>query len=236
MTKGVYCFLALLFCILFFPIAAYANSAEPPALVIIVKNAPADISIISAENMQEGQKRKVAWETYYAFYNRDIGNRSEINLVVSGNGTSYRQTIGKAYLKGYNSVITLDFIHQTIAAGKLVSRSIILVSLRVFFTLIIEGIVFFMFGFRNKKSWLAFIIINLLTQGILNIVLNDLSPYISYKIFLLIFIEFFVFVAESVGFLVFVKEHGRLRRIFYVLSANLASLFLGGYLITVLPV
>lgn len=232
----MYYFLALLFCISIFPTIAYANSAEPPALIIIVKNAPTDISIISAENMQEGLKRKVAWETYYAFYSRDVGNSDEITLVVSGNGKSYNQIIGKEYLKGYSSIITLDFTNQTIAAGKLVSRSIILVSLRVLFTLMIEGIVFLIFGFRNKKSWLAFLIINLLTQGILNIVLNGFSPFLSYKIIGLIFLEFFVFVAEIVGFLVFAKEHGKFRRIAYVLIANLTSLIMGGYLITALPI
>lgn len=228
--------LLAIFC--FFPTIAYANSAEPPALIVILKNAPGDVSvsIISADSMQEGKKSKAAWETHYAFYKSDIGNDKEITLRVSGNGMSYDQIVGKQYLTGYNSIVTLDFSRQSIAAGKLLSRSILLVTLRVLFTLVIEGVLFFLFGFRSKKSWIAFLVMNLLTQGILNVVLNGASPFASYLILNLIFMEFFVFVAEIIGVLVFIKEHGRFRRVSYVLVANLASLVLGGYLITVLPI
>lgn len=229
-------FLAIFY---FFPTIAYANSAEPPALIVIMKNAPEDVSvsIISADTMKEGHQRKAAWETYYAFYNRDIGNNTEITLRVSGNSINYDKIIGKQYLTGYNSIVTLDFSRQTITAGKLLSRSILLVGLRVLFTLVIEGGIFFLFRFRDKKSWISFLIMNLVTQGILNVVLNGASPLASsYLILNLIFMELFVFVAEIIGVLVFIKEHGRFRRVSYVLVANLASLILGGYLITVFPV
>ncbi len=234
------CTLLIMFLSIFYflPTIAYANSAEPPALIVIMKNAPEDVSvsIISADTMKEGHKRKAAWETYYAFYNRDIANNTEIMLRVAGNGISYDKIVGKQYLTGYNSIVTLDFSAQTITAGKLLARSTLLVGLRVLFTLMIEGGIFFLFGFRAKKSWIAFLIMNLLTQGILNVVLNGASPLASYLIFNLIFMELLVFVAEIIGVLVFIKEHGRFRRVSYVLVANLASLILGGYLITVFPV
>lgn len=239
MKRKAYTLLIILFAACcFFPTVTYANSAEPPALIVIMKNAPEDISvsIISAETVKEGQKSKVAWEIAYAFYNRDIGSNKEITIRVSGNGISYDQVVGKQYLTGYNSIVTLDFSAQTITAGKLLSRSILLVTLRVFSTLVIEGVIFFLFGFRNKNSWLAFLIMNLLTQGILNVVLNGASPFASYLILNLIFMEFLVFITEIIGVLVFIKEHGKFRRVSYVLAANLASLVLGGYLITVLPI
>jgi lysylphosphatidylglycerol synthetase-like protein (DUF2156 family) len=95
---------------------------------------------------------------------------------------------------------------------------------------------FLIFGFRDKRSWITFLIMNLLTQGILNVILNEASPFASYLIFNLIFMEFFVFIAEIIGILVLIKEHGRFRRVSYTLVANLASLVLGGYLITALPI
>ena len=52
----------------------------------------------------------------------------------------------------------------------------------------------------------------------------------------LIIMEIFVFIAEIIGTLIFIKEHVKLRRILYVIVANLASLILGGYLITILPI
>jgi len=203
-----------------------------------MRNAPEDVSvsIITADSMTEGRKSKTAWETYYTFYKRDLGSSTEITLRVSGDGVEYEQPVGEQYLEGYNNIVTLDFAAQSLAAGKLLSRSILLVTLRVFLTLAIESAIFFLFGFRDKKSWLVFLLMNLLTQGILNIILNGASPFASYLIFNLVLMEFWVLVAEIAGALVFMKEHGRLRRVTYVLVANLASLVLGGYLIIVLPV
>ena len=103
-------------------------------------------------------------------------------------------------------------------------------------TLAIEAIIFWLFGFRNKKSWIAFLIINIITQGALNIWLNGSAPLASYLFFSLIFMEFFVIIAEIIGFLAILKERGRGRTLLYVIAANLLSLLAGGYIITVLPV
>ncbi len=220
------------------PAIAYTNAAEPPALVVIMTNAPADaeVSLVTAAGLVEVSKSRVAWETYYVFYHRDIGTSGEFTLQVSGNDIRYEQTVGVQYLNSYPGVITLDFAAQTIAGGKLLSRSILLVGLRVIFTLVIEGLVFYLFGFREKRSWRVFLAMNLLTQGLLNIALNGGSPLAVYLMFKLIIMEFWVFIAETAGALVLIKEHRRLRRVAFVLTANLLSLLLGGYLITVLPV
>lgn len=230
--------ISFLIVLTFTTIVAYANSAEPPALIVIMKNVPDNISvsIVSQDNIEEGIQKKIAWETYYAFYKRSIGKSNEITLRASGNDTVYNQIVTKDYFTGYNNIITLDFKDQSIVKGKLLSRSIILVTLRVSFTLIIEGIIFFLFWFRNKKSWIAFLFINLVTQGILNIFLNGAAPFTSYLFLNLIFMEFFVFVAEIFGIIIFIKEHSIIRRVVYVLVANLVSLILGGYMITLLPV
>ncbi|HWQ77572.1 MAG TPA: hypothetical protein VN381_02090 [Anaerovoracaceae bacterium] len=228
----VYIFLSL-------PAVAYANAAEPPALVVIVKNAPEDISlaIVGDNGLKEARKKTAVWETCYAFYHSSIGDGDKVTLSVSGNDESYKLTVDPQYLNGYNSIVTLDFDRRTLEEGKLLSRSILLVTLRVILTLLIEGLIFFAFGFRRKSSWINFVLINLLTQGGLNIALNnDVTPFSSYLIFSLILMEFLVLAAELAAFLTAVKEHKAARRAVYVLAANLASLVLGGYLITVLPV
>jgi hypothetical protein len=51
----------------------------------------------------------------------------------------------------------------------------------------------------------------------------------------MIFAEVFIFIIEMAVFLLFIKEHRCWRTAGYVLIANLLSLILGGYLITVLP-
>lgn len=77
---------------------------------------------------------------------------------------------------------------------------------------------------------------NLLTQGVLNIVTSGGWPLGIYIIYNLIFLELFVFVVEIVDALMFVKEHNRVRRVVFVLIANLMSLILGGWLITALAI
>ena len=109
--------------------------------------------------------------------------------------------------------------------------------MRLLLTLLLEGIIFWLFWFREKRSWLIFLAINLVTQGVLNIWLNSGGSLIpSYLIFNLIIGEFFVFAAEMYAFPIFIKEHKKSRILMYAFIANLMSLIAGGYIISVLPV
>jgi len=238
--KRISCILltALFLIIVCFPAAVYANAAEPPALVVIIENAPEDVEVsIAGDNgLKEARKKTVAWETYYAFYRSSLGDGDEITLIVSGDGERFEKTVDLKQAREYDTIVTLDFEEQTLEPGKLLSRSILLVTLRVALTLLIEGLVFYLFGFRRKNSWIAFLAINLLTQGVLNIQLNNATPFASYLIFNLIFMELVVLLVEMIFFVSYVREHGKFRRAAYVFVANLASLVLGGWLITVLPV
>jgi len=108
--------------------------------------------------------------------------------------------------------------------------------MRVIFTLLIEGCIFWLFGFRSKKSWMLFLVINLVTQGALNLWLDSFAITQSYLIIALFIGEIPVFIAETAVFSIAAKEHKVLRRIVYTLFANTASLVAGGFLITLLPV
>jgi hypothetical protein len=211
----------------------FANSAEPPSILIIVPNAPKDLEI-SLGNVKAGRRDK-AIESYYTFSRYDIKS-TDNTLRFTTSNKSFEITVNVSR-PSYNNIFTLNLKNQTLSPGKSLSRSITLPSLRVILTLIIEGIVFFLFGYRRKRSWLVFIIVNLVTQGILNIWLaGNYSPLNNYLIFSLIGGEIVVFIVEIIAFLILVKEHGRLRTASFVVLANLLSLIAGGYLITVLPV
>ncbi|MDD3169398.1 MAG: hypothetical protein PHC91_08070, partial [Eubacteriales bacterium] len=94
-----------------------------------------------------------------------------------------------------------------------------------------------LFGFRMKSSWLAFLAINLVTQGILNIWLSSGGSLLpGYLIFSLLIGEVLVFMAELITFPLIVKEHTAFRITACVFCANVISLIAGGYIITVLPV
>lgn len=79
--------------------------------------------------------------------------------------------------------------------------------------------------------------INLLTQGGLNIWLNNSASLMSYNLlFALIFGELLIFSIEMIGFPIFVYEKRRRIVVSYAFVANFISLIAGGYLITLLPV
>ncbi len=228
----------ILMVILSLNISAYGNSAEPPSILIIVPNAPDDLSIKLNYESSSYEARIVdkVIEKYYTFYSSNMFKKpNTYNFVVSSKDYSFEFELDKP-IKNYNNIYTLNLKNHSLTEGKLLSRSIMLVGMRVTLTFIIEAFIFWIFGFRNKKSWMAFLVINLITQGALNVWINGFSPMISYAVFTLIFGEFFVFVAELIAFMTFCKEHGRLRKVLYVLTANLVSLIVGGYIITILPI
>lgn len=219
----------------------YANAAEPPSILIIVPNAPDDleISIASGDKnsptYSKARKTDKVLESYYTFYHEDLKTIDDYTLKITTTKSTYELTLERP-LKMYNSIFTLNLENRTFTTGKLLSRSIFLISVRIILTLIIESLVFYLFMFRQSNSWLCFFIINLLTQGGLNIRLNTASPLASYLIIGLMFAEVVVFIVESIAFLTLLKEHSKLRIFLYVLTSNLLSLILGGYLITLMPI
>lgn len=225
--------------LLLFALSSYcfANSAEPPSILIISANAPDDAEVgIHADNTySKANVREKGTEKYYAFYSSELKSAANYTLKVKTTEGAFEVPI-KAPLKSYNNIYTLDFKTRTLVSGKSLSRSIFLVILRLTLTLVIEGLIFFLMGYRSKRSWIAFIAINLITQGALNIWLNGFSPLGSYIIISLVFGEFFVFIFEIIAFLVLLKEHRWWRALLFVILANILSLIAGGYAITVLPI
>lgn len=227
----------ILFISILFVMPCYANSAEPPSILIIVPNAPDNLEIklnVDGE-IYQGRKTDKVIESHYTFYSREVRKSNNYKLMVNTKKEEFEINLNQLPRK-YNNIFTLNLKTQNLTEGKLLSRSISLILIRLILTLIIEATVFWLFRFRNKKSWICFIIINIITQGALNIWINGFSPSVSYLIFSLIFAEIFIFIAEVIGFLVFCKEHSRMRRVLFVITANFLSLVAGRYIITILPI
>lgn len=215
----------------------YGNAAEPPSIIIIAGNAPDDleISIGSGDTYVKARKTSNMIESYFTFYSRDLKTDNSYIVKVSSADGTFEILLDKP-LSLYNNIYTLDLENQKLTPGKSLARSVILVALRMVLTFLIEAAVFWLFGFRDKKSWIAFLVINLITQGALNIWLNGFSPLQGYIIVSLIFGEILVFISEIIAFMAVIQEHRRARTFFCVILANLLSLFAGGYIVTVLPV
>jgi len=216
----------------------FANAAEPPSLVIMV-NEPVDvmtITMVSNDQLPEARYSTLAWEHYFVFRSSDMQDNDIYEFQVTTADDTFRCSYDKP-LKRYNEVLTLDMATQTLTYGTYPLRTALLVSLRVSLTLAIEGIIFFIFGFRDKRSWLGFLYMNLVTQTALNFWLSSGdSLFESYIIISLIFGELFVFLTEIIGLPMLIDEKSKGVVRLYAFLANAASLILGGYLIAWLPV
>jgi hypothetical protein len=182
---------------------------------------------------------KKAWETHYRFFYHSYPGGHEsakgATLVVNYRNESFQCELPWDSFKTYNNIVTLDIAEQATISGQPVWRIPILVAMRVILALLIEGLIFFLFGFRNKKSWIAFFIINLITQGTLNALLT--GPQIgSYWMLAFIAIEVIVFAVEMILFACVLKEYSKRRAVLYAFVANAASLLLGRALISYLPI
>ena len=221
-----------------FPVLVSANSARPPSLIILINNPPKDLSIVllTDEYEEQGVFRRSAWEGYYLFNSFDMQNYGDYKFEVTTKGDSFVCSIG-AYSHSYNDVITLDLLSQKLSMGYYPFRTVLVVSIQLLITLLLEGIIFWLFGYRKARSYLLFLVINILTQGTLNIWLNSLNSLMhSYFIFYLFFGEIFVFAIEMIAFPVLVKEYNGIRNLIYAFIANAVSFIAGSFMISLLPI
>jgi len=239
-------FLLFSMIILILSSTAYANSAEPPCLTVVVSFPPDDLtlSIRFADGNETDaillKKEQKAWETYYRFfYGMAKTSRASLNedatLIVESSEKSFECSLPVSTFNRYNNLLTLDFKSQNVVLGQHPLRTPLLIAMRVTLTLLIEGLIFFIFGYRKKSSWITFIFVNLFTQGALNILLSG-PNLTAYWIFGLAFYEIIIFIVEAILFSAILKEYKKGRAVTYAFVANIISLLLGCILISSLPV
>ncbi|MDL2258417.1 hypothetical protein LJC42_04610 [Eubacteriales bacterium OttesenSCG-928-K08] len=231
-----------------FPSVAYANSAEPPGLTIIVTSPPADLELalrFEDDKVVEPvvlQKNTKAWEAYYRFFygahptslrDSDWVSLQSVTLIATSQQKSFECVIPTSELGRYNNYITLNYGNESISVGQNPMRQVLLISMRVILTLVIEGLVFFLFKYREKSSWVKFFVVNLITQGALNVLLAGSGTYWMIGFIIL---EVLIFIIEMIAFAFILKEHKKGRAVLYALCANAASLVVGGLLLAYLPV
>jgi hypothetical protein len=247
------------------PTAALANSAAPPSLVIVVDNPPSDLRIepIDGGTMDKFIIRQ--WQGYCAFYH--LSYSDDIDFRVTASGLDFNFTLRWAIDEqlssssegghwSYHSYYHLDLQTHECVPDDEPLRPVPATVLRVFLTLVIEGAVLWLLGFRRRLSWLSFLIVNLITQTALNLTLaNWLTPFTFYPIFYLLTLELGVFMFELITLVPLLaifesrgkategqKLSGRSARELvgdaagFVLVANIASLILGGLLLMSLPI
>ncbi len=239
--------LVLMFCVVLLPVDVSANATAPPCLTVLVIDAPEDLEItltytdgttVEAERLRSERR---GWETYFRLdtlypveYSEDVLR----NAVLSASCSEYSINclLPADAQREYNNLVILDTETQTVRNGTYPGRYAIIVTMRVLATLILEGVVFFLFGYRERRSWTVFLLINLVTQTFLNFALAGADFETYMLMYLYVFVEVVIFLAEMIAFPLAVKESRRRRAVVYALAANAVSLYVGGLLISYMPV
>ena len=97
-------------------------------------------------------------------------------------------------------------------------------------TLIVEGLLLWAFGFRSRRDWLVFLLVNLVTQAGLHLwIAADLVTAGSHPLYYLVLLvaEIPILLAELAAYVFLLQEHTRARRALYALCANAASYAVG---------
>lgn len=222
-----------------------ANAAMPPILTIVVVNPPHDLSLSIALTQGDQvetkllERQDIAWEAKFKHFDYHFLGNSELynnaKLIVASKEYHFEIDLGLENGKMVCRLCTLDLKSQTLSNGFPAWRAPVTVALRVILTLLIEGIVFYLFGYREKRSWMIFLIVNLITQGVLHALLSG-SDMSGYAILIFWFAEIVVLILEMIAFLALLHEHKKWRAAIYVFVANLLSLVLGSVLLYNLPV
>jgi hypothetical protein len=248
--------LSLLFITVLVPSLAYANSAAPPAIVIVVENPPDDLSIEQEGDWREqGMHIQRAWEGYWAFYDLSIKGAGEhsytFRVRYAEKDFTCQLTLDAEYYSEYDNRLRyeqcykLDLQTQKLEPVNDLWRFVRSITWRLLSTLLIEGAIFWLFGFRQARSWITFLAVNIVTQGTLAFLLSGYGLISLYQGstglgMLLFFCEPIIFCIEMVVFPSIVRERARgfgaWYPLVYAFVANLVSLILGSWLLTLLPV
>lgn len=226
------------------PFSIKSNSTLPPTIEITVMNAPEDLIltlIFSGGEREELRCIRDELKTVYYYFNHNEGIETYENtkLKVSSKDYNFIFDVPSDTFVKYNNRLVLDLYEQSLKLEDRLIYMFMVILMRVILTLIIEGTLFSIYGYRQLKSWLIFLFTNLFTQGVLNylftvmVVPPDTRGYFS---MLYVLVELFVIVFECLIFSCLVNEHSRNRGFKFAFYANLASLILGGVLIAMMPV
>ena len=242
---------AVLFC-LALPWPASANSAEPPCVTVLVLAPPGDLELTIEFDSAQGEEPqrlsgdRMLWEGYYRFYGRwdiDPEGLTGARLVAETGGESFALAIDPTGFARYNNLITLDVGGRQLLYGQPWWRQPLLVVLRVALTLALEGLIFYLWGYQEKRSWIIFLVVNLVTQFGVNIAILCFLPAASRtydamwaKVLLYGPMEVLVILLEAIALPLLLKEQRKRTAVGCAVMANILSWFLGSVLLSVLPV
>ena len=151
------------------PLMFMLSSCTPPpeSLTVIAIMPPRDFDVVLiANNQMEIRRtgRRLGWEVHHRFENCwccDGMNARTLALRVTSRGEIFDINIDAEMLNRHHSVIMLNHRDRTITSGIPQTRSTLLISLRIILITAVMAVIFYLFGYRKIRSWIAFTIIML---------------------------------------------------------------------------
>ncbi len=147
-------------------------------------------------------------------------------IVTPDNKLIVSEEIHRTSLK---TVLTYDYNQNTVVLEKSALAFIKQFLTTCTTTLFIEGILLLVFGFSLKKNWVAFLLINLVTQIALTLTIGVLCQKEGLLTAAIVFfpLELIIIIVESILFAVALKEHSKGRRVLYAIISNVLSAAIG---------
>ena len=221
------------------------DTLDPDLLALLRENVPSGWHACVAQ----GTTGAPIWGDLYAEGTDAFGNGLHV-FGYHGVPSTYRIILvtqsGKVWLsealerKVLQSSVTVhwadDTEHTTVTVPSTVTGYLLQFVATLVPTLLIEGILLLLFRYSWKENWKAFLLVNLVTQGVLaaaSSVLNlqNGAALWNYFLFLLpmeaaiLLIEIYLYASRGL-----LTGHSRGRAALYAVAANLASAVLGYYL------
>lgn len=227
--------------------AASADQLRTPGLLIFVINAPEDLKLFiqyrhsALPEPLEMQRTSRYWETYYNYYYQRMPGRFDedfigAKLIVQSSQFSYELPISRDLeMRVDKRLMTLDLKQGTLVYGEPGWRAPLSVAGRIILTLVLEGAVFYLFGMRDKLSWIGFFILNLVIHSFLS---GFLARPIEVKgdFFMLIFYMVGVILIEAaIYYFTFKEVELSPKALLLALIANLLGFSLGSWIMPHFP-
>lgn len=240
----------------------YANAEAGPDFTVLITGAPEDltVSLVTPDGVSaELRPLRRGWEScfrlyYYELFEAMNGDarysyeaiavmektaaKSSLHLVSAEEGIDCTVPMPAENQMRYNHLSVMKMADKTAVPGSssyMVWRNVLLVALRVSVTLVTEGVIFFLMNYRTRRSWIVFIIVNLVTQIFLNVTITGNYLAAGYWELGFFILEGLIFLIEAVLFAVLLREHRRFRGFVTAILANAVSLACGWALLANLP-
>lgn len=173
-----------------------------------------------------GRELRPGVRSHYFFYT-GIPTDYQI-LVVTESGETWLSP--PCARRALQSSVTVDWEARTVTVPS-VARSYLLQFLCTLLpTLLLEGVVLLLFGYRRRRSFLTFLWVNLLTQGAMSLYLAvrlTTGGFSGWILFAYVPMELAILLAELLLYRRFLPERGKTEATLYAVCANLISALLG---------